>query len=95
MKEVSYDPDIEKKVMDIFKNQLREGDNNSSIPITYQSNPKDLGLDSLDSLEIMLELEDEFKVPIPDKYADQMPTIGNIINYIQEHYDERNQSLVI
>lgn len=52
---------------------------------------KDLGLDSLDHVEIIMEIEDEFRFEIPDKDAEKMFTPGDIVKYItdkEEAYKE-------
>ena len=42
----------------------------------------DLGADSLDTVELVMELEDEFEVSIPDEDAEKIQTVGNAIDYI-------------
>ena len=44
----------------------------------------DLGADSLDTVELIMALEEEFNVEIPDEDAEKMATVGDAINYIQE-----------
>ncbi|KAJ4727326.1 Acyl carrier protein [Melia azedarach] len=46
---------------------------------------KDLGLDSLDNVEIVMALEEEFKLEIPDKEADKIDTCNLAIEYIYNH----------
>ena len=45
----------------------------------------DLGADSLDIVELVMELEDEFDVNIQDDEAQQMQTVGDAVKYINEH----------
>ena len=45
---------------------------------------KDLDADSLDAVEIMMALEDEFDITIPDEEAEKFENIGNIVAYIEE-----------
>jgi acyl carrier protein len=44
----------------------------------------DLGADSLDTVEIVMALEEEFKAEIPDEDAEKMKTVGEAIKYIDE-----------
>ena len=46
---------------------------------------KDLGLDSLDNVEIVMALEEEFKLEIPDKEADKIDSSNLAIEYIYNH----------
>jgi len=43
----------------------------------------DLNLDSLDMVEMMMKLEDEFNIEIPEGDADKMRTIGSVVKYLQ------------
>lgn len=44
----------------------------------------DLGADSLDTVEIVMALEEEFKIEIPDEDAEKMTNVGEAIKYIEE-----------
>ena len=45
----------------------------------------DLGADSLDIVELLMALEDRFRIEVPDEDAEGMQTVGDIIRYIEEH----------
>lgn len=45
----------------------------------------DLGADSLDLVELVMALEDEYGIEIPDEDAEKIVTVGDAIKYIQEH----------
>ena len=45
----------------------------------------DLGADSLDTVELIMEFEKEFGISIPDDQAEKIATVGDAINYIEEH----------
>ncbi|GED13204.1 MULTISPECIES: acyl carrier protein [Aneurinibacillus] len=45
----------------------------------------DLGADSLDVVELVMELEDEFDLEISDEDAEKITTVGDVIKYIQAH----------
>lgn len=44
----------------------------------------DLGADSLDTVELIMEFEKEFGITIPDDQAEKIATVGDAINYIEE-----------
>jgi acyl carrier protein len=46
---------------------------------------EDLGADSLDIVELIMELEEEFELEIPDEDAEQIATIGDAVQYIREN----------
>ncbi len=46
---------------------------------------EDLGADSLDIVELVMAMEDEFQIEIPDKDAETIKTVQDAINYIQSH----------
>jgi acyl carrier protein len=45
----------------------------------------DLGVDSLDTVELVMALEEEFDTDIPDEQAEKIQTVGQAIDYIQAH----------
>jgi len=45
----------------------------------------DLGADSLDTVELVMAFEEEFGIDIPDEDADKMKTVGDALNYLQQH----------
>lgn len=47
---------------------------------------QDLNADSLDTVELVMALEDEFGLNIPDDEAEKINTVGKAIDYIMEHY---------
>ncbi len=49
----------------------------------------DLGADSLDTVELIMELENQFGVNIPDEDAEKIATVGDAVNYITEHAQEK------
>lgn len=46
---------------------------------------KDLGLDSLDQVELVMALEDEFAIEIPDDEAERITTVEDAVRYIASH----------
>jgi acyl carrier protein len=45
----------------------------------------DLGADSLDVVDMLMSLEDEFDVEIPDEEIERIQTVGAVVSYIEEH----------
>lgn len=53
--------------------------------ITPESNiVQDLGADSLDMVEMLMSLEDNFGITVPDEAANELVTVGAIVKYIEE-----------
>ena len=46
---------------------------------------EDLGADSLDIVELVMALEEEFGIDIPDEDADKLKTVGDAMNYLKSH----------
>ncbi|MGH7725754.1 MAG: acyl carrier protein [Candidatus Eiseniibacteriota bacterium] len=46
---------------------------------------EDLGADSLDTVELVMALEEEFSLDIPDEDADKMKTVGDALSYLKQH----------
>ena len=44
----------------------------------------DLGADSLDAIDIVMSVEDEFKIEVPDEIIEKIETVGDIVNYIAD-----------
>ena len=73
--------DIQKKVTKILTEKLGIAESE----ITPDANfVKDLGIDSLDYAEIVMEFEQTFDIRIPDDDAEKMQTFGQAVKYIQE-----------
>ncbi|MFM8420847.1 MAG: acyl carrier protein [Verrucomicrobiota bacterium] len=45
---------------------------------------EDLGADSLDAVELIMALEEEFGIDIPDAHAEELKTVGDVFSYIQD-----------
>jgi acyl carrier protein len=50
---------------------------------------EDMGADSLDIVELVMELEEEFEITIPDDQAEKIKTVGEAIDYIQRELDKK------
>ncbi|MDR2913068.1 MAG: acyl carrier protein [Alistipes sp.] len=73
--------DVSSKVVEIIKNKLAV-DAAEIVPAASFTN--DLGADSLDTVELIMEFEKEFAIQIPDEDAEKIATVGDAITYIEE-----------
>ncbi|ACK55064.1 MAG: acyl carrier protein [Aromatoleum sp.] len=73
---------IEQRVKKIVAEQL--GVNESEIK-TESSFVDDLGADSLDTVELVMALEEEFECEIPDEEAEKITTVQQAIDYVNAH----------
>lgn len=74
--------DIAEKVKQIIVEKL--GVDESEVT-TEASFTNDLGADSLDTVELIMEFEKEFSVSIPDDQAENIQTVGQAISYLEEN----------
>lgn len=72
--------DIEQKVIKIVSEFLGVDESKISAP----TNIYDIGADSLDAIEIVMALEDEFEMAMPDEAIEDFETINQMVNYIQQ-----------
>ncbi|XP_062097725.1 acyl carrier protein 1, mitochondrial [Humulus lupulus] len=70
------------RVLSVIKSFPKVDPSKVSPEVHFQ---KDLGLDSLDNVEIVMALEEEFKLEIPDKEADKIDSCNLAIEYISNH----------
>ena len=73
--------DVKEKVKEIIVNQLGV---NADEVTEEASFIDDLGADSLDTVELVMALEEEFNQEIPDEEAEKLKTVGDAIKYIDE-----------
>lgn len=71
---------IEKKVVEIICDKLGVEAAEVKAEASFTN---DLGADSLDTVELIMELEKEFGVTIPDSDAEKIQTVGDAIAYIE------------
>ena len=79
------EPSIEERLKEMIIKQLGDG----KKPVVLETSfVNDLGADSLDIVELVMELEDAFDLSIPDEDAEKMQTVGDALKYISEHTQE-------
>ena len=74
--------DIASRVKAIIVDKLGVEDNEVTDNASFTN---DLGADSLDTVELIMEFEKEFKISIPDDQAENISTVGEAVNYIKEN----------
>ena len=67
------------KVKDVVLDKLGVEDSQITMEASFVN---DLGADSLDTVELIMELEEEFGIEIPDEDAENITTVGAAVNYI-------------
>lgn len=73
---------IESKVVSIISEQLSLREDDIKAESRFVD---DLGADSLDIVELIMEMEEEFDVEIPDEDIEKMVTVQNVFDYIAKH----------
>ncbi len=73
---------IEQKVKNIIADQLGVGEEEIKPTASFI---EDLGADSLDIGELVMAMEEEFEVEIPDEEAENIKTVQDAVNYITTH----------
>lgn len=71
--------DSKQKVIDLIVDQLGVDADNVTPDAHFID---DLGADSLDTVELVMEFEDEFEINIPDEDAEKIQTVGDAVKYI-------------
>ena len=70
------------KITKIIAEQLQVDEGQITSDSSFMD---DLGADSLDTVELIMAFEEEFEIEIPDSDAEQMKTVQDAINYLNEH----------
>ncbi|KEI01444.1 acyl carrier protein [Clostridium botulinum] len=73
------------KVKQIIADQLGLDENTIEMDSLFVD---DLGADSLDVVELIMALEEEFDIEIPDEDAEKATKVGDVVEYISSHVDE-------
>ncbi len=78
--------EIEEKIYQIVSEQMGIDKSELARDTSFVD---DLNADSLDTVELVMEFEDEFEMSIPDEEAEKIRTIGQTVTYIVEHCKEK------
>lgn len=70
------------KIKEILSEQFDVEADEIAVETTLQ---EDLGADSLDVVDLLMSIEDEFEVEIPDEEVENIKTVGALVEYIESH----------
>ena len=73
---------VEKRVREIVAEQLERDVNEVTNTASFID---DLGADSLDIVELVMKMEEEFGIEIPDEEAEKIKTVNDVVTYITAH----------
>lgn len=73
---------VKERVIEIVSEQMGVAKDSVTVETSFVN---DLGADSLDTVELVMEFEEEFDITIPDEEAEKIQTVGQAIQYIEEH----------
>ena len=76
---------VEERVKKIIVEQLGVKEEEVTSEASFVD---DLGADSLDTVELVMALEEEFETEIPDEEAEKLTTVGDAIDYINAHLSD-------
>ena len=76
---------VEERVVNIIVEQL--GVDTAQVT-EHAKFVEDLGADSLDTVELVMALEEEFSIEIPDEDAEKITSVGDAVKYIEQHNTE-------
>ena len=70
---------IQSRIISLTATQLGLGEDEISLDSNFMD---DLGADSLDTVELVMNIEEEFEIEIPDEEAEEIATVKNAVDYI-------------
>ena len=79
---ITHMSDVRAKVVSIIVDKLGVEESEVTNEASFTN---DLGADSLDTVELIMEFEKEFNLSIPDEEAEKIETVGDAVQYIEDH----------
>ena len=73
------------KVREIIADKLSVSVDENTLESSFID---DLNADSLDIVELIMALEDELDMEIPDEDVENFKTVGDVVNYVKQHHEE-------
>ncbi len=80
--------EIKEKVVKIVSEQMGVDKSEITMETSFVN---DLNADSLDTVELVMEFEDEFELSIPDEEAEKIQTVGHAVEYIQKAQTQKKE----
>ena len=84
--------EVLEKVKGIIVEQLSVAESAVTMEASFID---DLGADSLDIVELVMALEEEFDIEIPDSDAEKVVTVGDVVDYIKENVKQLNKKVLV
>ena len=85
---VATQEEIKEKVIKIVSEQMGVEKSEITMETSFVN---DLNADSLDTVELVMEFEDEFELSIPDEEAEKIQTVGAAVEYIMKHQGQKKE----
>jgi len=73
------------KVQELIADKLSVNIDEVTLDASFMD---DLNADSLDIVELIMALEDELEMEIPDEDVENFKTVGDVVNYLKNHHEE-------
>ncbi|MDO4585333.1 MAG: acyl carrier protein [Planctomycetia bacterium] len=78
--------DVKERVLNVVSEQLGFNKEDLTMETSFIN---DLGSDSLDLVELVMELEEEFGITIPEEATDDVQTIGDVVEHIEKELEKK------
>lgn len=79
---------LESQVKEVVSQQLLVEEQEEEVELTRETSFEDLGADSLDMVEIVMEFEDKFDLVVPDEDTEDITTVGEAVDYLEDKLEE-------